>query len=447
MKLSQIIMLGGIFIISNQKFITDILNINYDQIESIDSIKNSDHSINFFVKLKPVSNLRCPYCDSCHIVGNGFTKRKLIHSTLVNRKCIIFYKRRRYLCKDCSSSFSEKNPFINTGESVTLETKINVLKDLKFVANTYSAVAARYNISVTKVIQIFDKHVDIKRKPLPEVLSIDEHFFPQSNYDSLYMCIFMDFITGEIVDVLPDRKKAYIANYLSVIRTQTLNKYTNKSELHNVKYVSIDLYDNYRDIAHIYFPKAIVCADPFHVLKHLTEGFNQVRLRCRRETQDEDIQYLLTKFKNIFKSGFDLDNKAKYNKRFKRYLNYRDILTILFDRFPDLKTAYELKEKYIFFNRNTSLKEAEKGLADLILEFGDSGIEEYHEFYNLLINWNKEIINSFTIINSRRINNSFIESRNNQIERLIYNAYGYTNSKRARNRIMYCLNKKDSYKI
>ena len=49
MKLSQIIMLGGIFIISNQKFITDILNINYDQIESIDSIKNSDHSINFFV--------------------------------------------------------------------------------------------------------------------------------------------------------------------------------------------------------------------------------------------------------------------------------------------------------------------------------------------------------------------------------------------------------------
>ena len=67
--------------ISNQKFITDILNINYDQIESIDSIKNSDHSINFFVKLKPVSNL---YCDPCHIVGNGFTKRKLIHSTLVN---------------------------------------------------------------------------------------------------------------------------------------------------------------------------------------------------------------------------------------------------------------------------------------------------------------------------------------------------------------------------
>ena len=143
----------------------------------------------------------------------------------------------------------------------------------------------------------------------------------------------------------------------------------------------------------------------------------------------------------------NLDNKAKYNKRFKRYLNYRDILTILFDRFPDLKTAYELKEKYIFFNRNTSLEEAEKGLADLILEFGDSGIEEYHKFYNLLINWNKEIINSFTIINSRRINNSFIESRNNLIERLIYNAYGYTNSKRAKNRIVYCLNKKDSYKI
>ena len=91
----------------------------------------------------------------------------------------------------------------------------------------------RYNLSVTKVQRIFDKHVDIKRKPLPEVLSIDEHYFPESSYDSLYICIFMDFNTGTIIDVLPDRKKNYLANYLSTIRRESFDSVKNTSELSN----------------------------------------------------------------------------------------------------------------------------------------------------------------------------------------------------------------------
>ena len=74
-------------------------------------------------------------------------------------------------------------------------------------------------------------------------------------------------------------------------------------------------------------------------------------------------------------------------------------------------------------------------------------LPEFEEFYNMLINWFDEIVNSFSIVNGRRINNSYIESRNNSIERLMYNAYGFINFYRTRNRIMYCLNKDDTYKI
>ena len=46
---------------------------------------------------------------------------------------------------------------------------------------------------------------------------------------------------------------------------------------------------------------------------------------------------------------------------------------------------------------------------------------KYEPFYEMLVNWQTEIINSFTLIDGRRINNSFIESKNRILEKLLYN--------------------------
>ncbi len=429
---------------SLEKFITDLLNIEMDKIDKLTSV-DMDDGLSIKIRLKS-DGIKCPLCGG-NVKIHGYYDRKLIHSTLVNRKCVITYSQRRYKCDNCDYTFHETNPFINTKENVTYETKINILKDLKYVNCTYTGTAVRYNISPTKVLRVFDNHVNIKRKELPEVLSIDEHYFPSSSFDSLYMCILMDFNTGEIIDVLPDRRKNYLISYFSGIKNQTLNDKTHTSELSNVKYISIDLYQNYKDIAQTYFTKAIICADSFHVLEHLTNCFNKIRIRCRNSTEDKDLEYLLTKFKYIFNNGVNLDNTPKYNARLNRYINHRGIIDILFKRFPDLEIAYYLKEDYIEFNNTATIDTAKDKLAELIAKFGQADIKEYEEFYNLLINWNEEIINSFSIYNNRRINNSYIESRNGSIEKLISNANGFTNFKRTRNRILYCLNKNDTYKI
>ena len=427
-------------------FITNILNIESDMIESLDSIPQSDHSILIKIKLVKDPSLVCPLCKG-QINIHGYNSRKLIHSTLVNRKCTIIYSQRRYKCNSCNISFSEKNPFINTKENVAIETKINVLKDLKFTNNTYTSVAKRYNLSVTKVQRIFDHHVNIVRKNLPEVLSIDEHYFPESSYDSLYCCLLMDFNEGTLIDILPDRKKDYLLSYFEKIKNSTFDYKTGLSELDNVKYVSIDLYDAYKSVTITYFPHALICADSFHVIKHLTESFKHVRLKCRRNTKDENLQYLLTKFKYVFNHDTLLDNKPKFNKKLNHYLNHRDILELLFYHFPELKLAYDLKESYISFNETCTIENAKERLTDLVKAFADSNIKEYTDFYNLLINWFQEIVNSFSTVSGRRINNSYIESRNNQLDKLFFNANGFVNFKRTRNRILYCINKSDTYKI
>lgn len=430
---------------SYEDFITTMLNVQPEDLSSITSLKQEDGSIVLKIKLVPKYTL-CPTCKSPTKI-HGYYSRKLTHSTLANRSCTIYYQQRRYRCPQCEISFCETNPFIDSSERLTFETKFNVLTELKYPEATYTSVARRYNLSVSKVIRLFDKHIDIQRKTLPEVLSIDEHYLPNSDQNAKYCCLFLDFLSGEMVDILPSRRKSYLVDYLGDIKNSTIRKDTGLSELNNVKYISIDMYDTYRDIAHIFFPKAKVCADSFHVLKHLTDDFRKVRMKCYKTTEDETYKYLLVKFKHIFEHNKYLDNEARYNKKLARYVNYRDIRDILFDRFPELKIAYELKEYYINLNTKETLQTIPKALDEAIQLFESSGIDEFDEFHKLLVNWHDEIINSFTLINGRRINNSFMESKNRLVEKIIFNANGLKNFKRTRNRLLYCLNKADTFKL
>ena len=119
------------------------------------------------------------------------------------------------------------------------------MKDLKHPEDTYTSVAERYHVSKATFLRLFNKHVDITRKPLSMVLSMDEHYFPESDIDSLYCCLLMNFITGELIDVLPTRRKHYLIDYFSSIRGDIQNYTLKRSELNNVKYISMDLYDNF----------------------------------------------------------------------------------------------------------------------------------------------------------------------------------------------------------
>lgn len=439
----------GVFIMDTNirnKFITNILNIDDKDIDSLDCIDDSNGNLTLTIKLLRKESDVCPACDKPGRI-HGYNTKKLNHSIFANRKCIIIFKQRRYKCVDCDLTFSESNPFAKRNGKITHETKINVLKDLKRTNVTYNQVAGRYNITATEVQRIFDKHVNIEPHALPEALSIDEHYFPNSDYDGLYMFIMMDFRTGELIDIYPDRKKSYLISKFSAIKNRTYNDKTHTSELSRVKYISMDLNDYYRQVCKLYFPNAIICADEFHVIKNLNDYFDNVRKRCRRNCDSDLYIYLLTKFECVLSVDADLDNIGKYNRKLGRYINYRGIRELIFEAFPDIRIAYELKEDYISFNRTATLNNAEIELEKLIEAFKNCSIKEYKAFSSLLINWEKEIVNSFIVIEGKRINNSFIESRNRQIGSLIYNANGLSNFKRTRNRIMYCINKNDTYSI
>ena len=81
---------------SLEKFITDMLNVELDELDSITSIPQSDDSIVIKLKLCKKENVSCPICHG-KVKTHGYYSRKLLHSTLVNRKCTIVYQQRRYI--------------------------------------------------------------------------------------------------------------------------------------------------------------------------------------------------------------------------------------------------------------------------------------------------------------------------------------------------------------
>ena len=93
------------------------------------------------------------------------------------------------------------------------------------------------------------------------------------------------------------------------------------------------------------------------------------------------------------------------------------------------------------------MQTAPLGIDEAILIFAYCDIDEYEEFHLLLVNWREEITNSVTELEGKRINNSFIKSKDRLVSKIIYNANRFRNFKRTRNRIPFCLNTNDTCKF
>jgi transposase len=101
---------------------------------------------------------------------------------------------------------------------------------------TFAAIGKRYGITTARVMQIFDEKIKfVPRRPLPEVLCVDEIKF-QISSASKYICILYDFHRREIVDVIISRQMPYLREYFANINTLERNK---------VKIVISDMYDGY----------------------------------------------------------------------------------------------------------------------------------------------------------------------------------------------------------
>lgn len=101
------------------------------------------------------------------------------------------------------------------------------------------------------------KYIDLPRKELTPYICIDEVYLNLGN-ECKYALVIMNFITGEILDIIESRRKSTTHAYFMSIPLNERKK---------VLYLCCDIYDHYINYTSSYFPNAKAVTDSFHVFQ------------------------------------------------------------------------------------------------------------------------------------------------------------------------------------
>ena len=178
---------------------------------------------------------------------------------------------------------------------------------------------------------------------------------------------------GELYTIVTNRDKhgksgclvAVIAGTKAEDVWEVLDK-IDEQERNKVEEVTLDLSDSMRKIVRHCFPKAKRVIDRFHIQKLACDAVQQMRIEYRwdaiQEANDEMEEAKLSGTKyipNVLPNG---DTKKELLAR-SRYLLFKSAekwkdtqkqrAAILFEKYPNLRTAYSLSHSLRIFSRNT----------------------------------------------------------------------------------------------
>lgn len=387
----------------------------------------------FIYEVKQRTDSRqCPFCLSQRSVVNNYRYVEINCSETDQIEDLLRIKKVRLKCKDCGRTFTPPIKGIEPYSKTSSQTLQMVYNDFSKPL-TFSQIAERYGLTTSRIIQIFDEKITfVPRRPLPEILCIDEIRFTEV-YDQKYCCVLYDFTKGQLIDIIVNRQLPYLKEYFEAIP---------QSERDKVKYFISDMYDGYATVCRKYFKNAIHIIDLFHVITQITNAVNRLRVKAMNSFPKGSIHY------NFMKSHWKqfLCRRNDIADRF--YTPVSTHVPIHFDHLvsqcvtsdKDLLTAYNILQDIYRYNQHSNFKEA----YDFITFISDRLINSDND---ILISvgktyrkWKAGIANGLARSQNKiHLTNAIAESLNNHIKTIIKSAYGYHNFDRFRKRVLLIL--------
>ena len=411
--------------------LANFLSINAKDIKEIDTFDRDDG--NFITITLNKVECCCTHCHNTSYVFKEYRIREIKHALFIGKKTTFLLKSRRYKCLSCGKTFMEPNILAPRKSRISYESIMVILDAARKYNATWKEIGEKAHVSDETAINVFDRYVNLPRGKLSRVISIDE-CYNKHQFDKPYSCIIFDFLQTKIIDVIEDRSKLNLSHYFSKIP---------REEREMVQYVVIDMWEPYLDIASLYFPKATVAIDSFHVLKEIGFALDKVRRRVMRGTPKGSKEYYLLKKWNrtLFKDYRIWDEKFKVYGLNNRYYNCYQLQQMIVAINDDLRIAYEFYRDYRRRNKVTTYEDAKEMIESFINEKEILKVDEFIPILSMLNNWKEWIINSFIIVENRRLSNGPIEGFNSNFKKMMTVANGLYSFLRFRNRLMYCYNK------
>lgn len=411
-------------------------------------------------KLKPMF---CPVCG-CRMYSKGIYSRMVNHPVLQDgTQLILRLNQRRWKCTNplCSHSCNDSFGFVDPHRRNTNMTDISIVLAFKDVQLSAAQIAKRFSVSDTYATTLFARYVDMPRRQLSEAICIDEVHVNISHVCN-YALVLQDFITGEPIDMIANRRQEITEPYFAGIPA---------AERFRVKYLISDMYRPYIAYVDKYFPNAVSIVDSFHVVKMINEKILHYMRRLqshyrqldekRHENLEQELgrhldfvsskeYYLLKHFKWLILKNHDdihYSGKSRYNYKLRRYVTLGEVEDMLFEVDPDLRYIRNLKERYISFNKRygNNYRAARAELKKLIEVYRESKYPLFHEVADTLTYHFESIVNSFIMVERicpdgtylSRLSNGPMESLNRLAKDLKRNGHGYRNFEHLRNRFLF----------
>lgn len=373
----------------------------------VKKIKETENYLEIHIE-KPRKVHKCPECGRMTAKIHDYRFQAIRELPAFGKKVRLILRKRRYAC-ECGKHFIEEIEFLARYQRMTSNFVIKMLDKLRETCS-YSSVAREFDVSVTTVIRYFNIIHHNRPKELPEAIGIDE--FKGNTGGEKFNCIITDLANGKVFDILRTRYQHDLIDYFK--------QYT-KEERAKVKYFVSDMYTTYSEIAKTYFPNAEYITDKYHWVRQSIWALEKVRKELQKQLPSEQRKYFKHSKWLLLKRWDKLSEDDKQR------------LNVMLYYSPELSQAHYLKELLYRINSADSKDEACRLFKQWIQNADSCGIPTFEKCAATYRHWYTSIINSIKYPYS----NGFTEGCNNKIKVLKRNAYGFSNFRRFRNRILF----------
>jgi transposase len=211
----------------------------------------------------------CPHCGGDKLRSKGRYRRRVRHENWGLRPCVLELEARKWHCLGCGRHFRQRFAGILEWQRASEAFQKMIFRHHLDGINR-SRLGRREGLGAATVERYFRR--GLKRQfgewhspRCPQVLGIDEHFFTRRKGFATTLC---DLKNHKVYDVVLGRSELSLEAYFQGLEGKTA-----------VRVVCMDLATNYRALVRHHFPRALIVADRFHVIRIINHHF----LACWRD--------------------------------------------------------------------------------------------------------------------------------------------------------------------
>lgn len=296
---------------------------------------------------------KCQCCKAAfdsNIIKHGFLKTNIqLNKSPNGLKTILELHKQRYLCRHCQSTFILETSLVNRHCVLSNSLKMAIFSDATKKRSEVEIAHDNFvsHSTVNRIIHHTFVEKTLRLDSLPENLCFDE-FKSTKSAEGAMSFLFCNADTGEIIDIVEDRKFETLKKYFIRFTPQARQ---------SVKRIVIDMYPPYMKLIKELFPHAKIVLDKFHVVQLISRALNKTRIHLMKQHK-RDYHKLKNYWKLLLKSEADLNaTDYYYSNCFKRKISHKEIVSYLLTIDQELHDSYTFYQSLLFaiHQKNPSL--------------------------------------------------------------------------------------------